>query len=386
MFEGKTVTAIIVAAGRSARMGFDKLFYPVGGSTVLRLAVGRLDAHPAIDHLVVVGGENIDKVRELFAEDPPQKPLTVVAGGALRTDSVLAGLAACEDAGLVAIHDGARPFVPQALITSVLRAALAAGAAAPALPLKDTVKTAEGDFVAATLPRETLRAIQTPQIFARAAFVQALAAIPPVEYATLTDDCMVMERAGHPVRLVPGEEENRKITTPQDLRFLAQSTAPALRVGHGYDVHRLVAGRPLVLGGVRVPWEKGLLGHSDADVLLHAVCDALLGAAALGDIGQHFPDSDPAYAGADSLQLLARVGRLLLEKNCAVSNLDATILCQRPKLAPHIPAMRQNIAAALGMEVEAVSVKATTEEGLGFTGTGEGIAAHCVALLARHTL
>jgi 2-C-methyl-D-erythritol 4-phosphate cytidylyltransferase/2-C-methyl-D-erythritol 2,4-cyclodiphosphate synthase len=195
----------------------------------------------------------------------------------------------------------------------------------------------------------------------------------------VTDDCSLFEMAGLPVRLTQGDYANIKITTKEDLP--KQKGENKMRIGHGYDVHRLVEGRKLILGGVEIPYEKGLLGHSDADVLAHAVMDAVLGAAALGDIGQHFPDTDPAYAGADSLRLAQAVAALVREKGWRVENIDATILCQKPKLAPHIPAMREKLAAAFGMPVENMSVKATTEEHLGFTGEGLGIAAHAVALL-----
>lgn len=383
MIQDKTVVAVVVAAGKSNRMGFDKMFYLLDGVEVLRHSVGRMDAHPAVDRLVVVAGENRDEVRRLFAQHPPRKPLVVVEGGDSRTASVASGVAACTGADLVAIHDGARPFVSEGVITRALAAAAEMGAAAPAVAVKDTIKqVGEGELVESTLPRARLRQVQTPQVFGRAAFMRALALVKPEDYLAITDDCMVMEMAGLPVRLVEGEEANRKITTPADLPPPEQGKADLLpRVGHGYDVHRLVPERDLVLGGVTIPHELGLLGHSDADVLLHAVSDALLGAAALGDIGRHFPDSDPAYKGADSLVLLSRVARLLRDKGWRVGSLDATLLCQQPKLAPHIPAMRRNIALALSVEVDAVSVKATTEEGLGFTGAGQGIAAHCVAVI-----
>ena len=256
-------------------------------------------------------------------------------------------------------------------LTGALEAAEKTGAAAPAVPVKDTIKLADdAGLVESTPPRQKLFAMQTPQCFDRAAYL-ALAGDEAV-----TDDCQLFEQAGRPVQLVAGEYENYKITTPDDLK--GETT---MRIGHGYDVHKLVEGRDLILGGVKIPYEKGLLGHSDADVLTHAVMDALLGAAALGDIGKHFPDSDPAYKGADSLALARHVAALLAEQGYRPVNVDATILCQAPKLAPHIPAMAQNLAAALGMEPGAVSVKATTEEHLGFTGQGLGIAAHAVALL-----
>jgi 2-C-methyl-D-erythritol 4-phosphate cytidylyltransferase/2-C-methyl-D-erythritol 2,4-cyclodiphosphate synthase len=187
------------------------------------------------------------------------------------------------------------------------------------------------------------------------------------------------------VKLVEDERSNFKITSPEDIKRARMQLGDSdIRIGHGYDVHRLVEGRRLVIGGVDIPWEKGLLGHSDADVLLHAVCDALLGAAGLRDIGYHFPDTDPRFEGADSRKLLRECVRLISEKGFRAASVDATVLCQRPKLSPHIPQMAQNIAADTGLPEGSVNVKATTEEGLGFTGSGEGIAAHAVALITRN--
>ena len=246
--------------------------------------------------------------------------------------------------------------------------------------MKDTVKVAADGFVVETPAREKLYAVQTPQCFRTALYRQVLA---QVCCDAVTDDCSAFELAGLPVRLTQGDYANYKITTREDLPAPEKNGGNGMRIGHGYDVHRLVEGRALVLGGVTVPYEKGLLGHSDADVLTHAVMDALLGAAALGDIGKLFPDTDPAYKGADSIALLQEVGRVLARAGWAAGNIDATLLCQAPKLAPHIPAMRENLAAALGIPAEDVSVKATTEEKLGFTGSGEGIAAHSVCLLRR---
>ncbi len=382
MVDGRAVEAVLVAGGSSTRMGFDKLFYKIDGVEVLLLAFRALQSSECVDKIVVVTGEGTQRARALIEGDGPGKPVTFVRGGDCRAASVAAGVAACDAAALVAVHDAARPFVSRQLIERVVCAAAGCGAAAPALPVKDTVKQAREGVVVATLLREELAAVQTPQVFDCAAYRQALKAIPAEEWPLLTDDCMVMERAGKQVCLVEGDAANDKITTVADLPPQPQcSAAGPPRVGHGYDVHAFAAGRRLVLGGVEVPFEKGLLGHSDADVLLHAVSDALLGAAALGDIGRHFPDSDPAYKDADSLRLLEEVGGLVGKAGFAPTNLDVTIVCQAPKLAPHILAMRRNIAGALGLSPAAVNVKATTEEGLGFTGRGEGIAAHCVALL-----
>ncbi len=377
MVHGHTVAAVIVAAGASRRMGFDKLAYPLDGGTVLEKSVRAFDMHPAIDEILLVAGENAPQAALLAAACA--KPAKTVAGGATRVQSVRAGLDAV-NAEYVAIHDAARPFVTPQVIWDALEAAYETGAAAPAVPVKDTVKVAADGLVVETPAREKLYAVQTPQCFRTALYRQVLA---QVCCDAVTDDCSAFELAGLPVRLTQGDYANYKITTREDLPAPEKNGGNGMRIGHGYDVHRLVEGRALVLGGVTVPYEKGLLGHSDADVLTHAVMDALLGAAALGDIGKLFPDTDPAYKGADSIALLQEVGRVLACAGWAAGNIDATLLCQAPKLAPHIPAMRENLAAALGISAEDVSVKATTEEKLGFTGSGEGIAAHSVCLLRR---
>ena len=278
-----------------------------------------------------------------------------------------------------------------AVIAAVLEAAARCGAAAPAVPVKDTIKQAkggngktvpEGCMVENTPDRSTLYAVQTPQCFDRAAYLAALDELDEASARLVTDDCSLFELTGRPVELVQGDYANIKITTREDLPR-TENGGKKMRIGHGYDVHRLVEGRRCIIGGVDIPYERGLLGHSDADVLAHAVMDAVLGAAALGDIGKHFPDTDPAYAGADSLQLAQHVARIMREKGWKIVNIDSTLLCQKPKLAPYIPAMRENLAAAFGMPVDAVSVKATTEEHLGFTGEGLGIAAHAVALIEK---
>ena len=371
----QTVTAILVAAGSSRRMGFDKLSHRLpGGLTVLQTSLRAFEQHPRVNDIVLVAGANLKTCRELAAAC--SKPCTAVSGGATRAESVRAGLAAATGE-IVAIHDAARPFVSESVITAAIEAAEKTGAAAPAVPVKDTIKIAEAENrVCSTPDRSSLFAVQTPQCFKRELYHKALAAVTGEKADLVTDDCSLFELAGLPVVLTAGDYANLKITTKEDLK--GENT---MRIGHGYDVHRLVEGRRLILGGVDIPYEKGLLGHSDADVLLHAISDALLGAAALGDIGKHFPDTDPRYEGADSLRLLQEVGRLVNEAGYTVGNIDATILCQAPKLAPHIQTMRANIAGALDVDVNQVSVKATTEEHLGFTGQGEGIAAHAVALL-----
>ena len=370
--------AVIVAAGSARRMaGVDKIMADLGGEPLLVRTVRAFQETAVVKQIVIVTRPNlIGPVSAACEAAGFSKVKAVIAGGDTRQASVQLGLAALSGVRLAAVQDGARPFVTPQLIDRVVRAANTYGAAAPAIGVKDTVKVAGPDgLVQATPQRSTLYAVQTPQCFDRAAY---LAAAQTLGQQDVTDDCQLMERTGRPVKLTEGSYENYKITTIEDLKG-----AGAMRIGHGYDVHKLVEGRRLILGGVDIPYEKGLLGHSDADVLAHAVMDALLGAAAMGDIGQHFPDNDPTYAGADSLALMKEVARLLAQQGWRVENVDATILCQAPTLAGHIPAMRATRAAALGLDVDAVSVKATTEEHLGFTGQGLGIAAHAVALIDR---
>ena len=381
------ISAVLVAAGASTRMGFDKLSVDLGGETVLHRSIRAFAQCPQVDEIVLVAGKNRAFVEAQAADC--KKPVQIVTGGATRAESAKNGVLAARGT-LVAVHDAARPFVSAAVIEAVLDAAKQCGAAAPAVPVKETIKQAvrgDGKTVPAdcrvenTPDRSTLYAVQTPQCFDRAQYLAALEELDAEKARLVTDDCSLFELTGRPVQLTQGDYANRKITTREDLPRPAPKEETKMRIGHGYDVHRLVEGRRLILGGVEIPFEKGLLGHSDADVLTHAVMDAVLGAAALGDIGQHFPDNDPAYAGADSLKLAQHVARILSEHGYGIGNIDATVLCQRPKLAPHIPAMRANLAAAFGLPVDAVSVKATTEEHLGFTGEGLGIAAHAVALI-----
>ena len=374
-----SVTAVIVAGGSSSRMqGVDKARLVLDGCTVLERSVRSFAQHPEMDAVVVVTRTDLIPLAESWKSKYP-KLYAVVPGGNTRCLSVKEGLRAMPgDTEWVAIHDGARPFVTEELISEVLKSARDCGAAAPAVPVVDTIKEVDGhEFVTDTLDRSRLRAISTPQIF-RADLYKKV-----IENETDSfDDCQLFEKAGYPVKLVSGDVNNFKITTREDIaRAKQQMGIPEYRIGHGYDVHRLAEGRKLILGGVDIPFEKGLLGHSDADVLLHAVSDAVLGAAALRDIGYHFPDTDPEWEGADSRVILRECVRLAEEKGYRVSNVDATILCQRPKLAPHIDKMRSNIAEDLGIPEDAVSVKATTEEGLGFTGEGKGIASHAVVLL-----
>ncbi len=374
------ITAVIVGGGTSQRMkGTDKLMLELGGMSVFERTISVFCGSDEIDSIVAVAREDLVGVISGWKDRYP-KLFAVVAGGASRCLSARAGIeAAPEGTDFFAIHDAARPFVSAELIARAVQAARCYGAAAPALPVTDTVKITDSEgFSVQTPDRNRLFAVATPQIFRADLYRQYI-------YSTEEsfDDCQLFEMNRHPVKLVENDRANFKITTPDDIaRAKMQVGDLGLRIGHGYDVHRLTEGRRLVLGGVEIPWEKGLLGHSDADVLLHAVCDAVLGAAALRDIGYHFPDSEPAFEGADSMKLLQECGRLAAEKGLRPVSVDVTVICQRPKLASHIPLMISNIAGALGMPESSVNVKATTEEGLGFTGSGEGISAHAVALLA----
>lgn len=376
---------MVAAAGGSTRMGQPKQHIKLGQYPVLIHTLLAIQQVEAVDEILLIAREEDHATFAAQAKEAGVSKLTrIVAGGATRQQSVANGLAALPaKATMVGVHDGARPLIDPDTVAAVIATAAECGAAAVAVPVKDTLKRTNEDGVIIDTPdRAHLWRVQTPQVFDRAALCAAMEAAMAAG-KDYTDDCQLMEAAGHAVKLVAGLDTNLKLTTPEDI-LLAKALMKErsdMRIGHGYDVHKLVEGRDLILGGVKIEYEKGLLGHSDADVLTHAVMDALLGAAALGDIGKLFPDNDPAYKGADSVALLRRVVERLNEDGQKIGNIDATILCQRPKLAPHIPQMRQIIADACGVDVTCVSVKATTEEGLGFTGSGEGIAAHCVCLL-----
>ena len=388
--------AVIVAAGRGSRMGLgrNKVLAPLAGVPVIVRTVRAFEATGLFDGgiVVVTGAEDLAQMRDLFARFHVGASLAL--GGADRQESVHRGLMATNaSADVIAIHDGARPLVTRAVIERTIESAQRFGSGVAAVMLKDTVKRVDAEGVVIDTPRrDALRAVQTPQTFdarlireAHARFAQG------AERAT--DDAMLAEWAGHRVRLTEGDVENIKLTTPEDMLLAqqvllrreggAKEETNMLRIGHGYDVHRLVEGRKLILCGVEVPYTLGLLGHSDADVALHALMDALLGAAALGDIGRHFPDTDPAYADADSGRLLDHVVSLLEQKDYAVGNVDVTIICQRPKLKDYIEQMRENVAAHLKVAPDCVNIKATTTEKLGFEGEGLGISSHAVACIVK---
>jgi 2-C-methyl-D-erythritol 4-phosphate cytidylyltransferase / 2-C-methyl-D-erythritol 2,4-cyclodiphosphate synthase len=382
------VTAIVAAAGKGRRFGApeNKIFAPLAGRSVLHWSLKALSDCPEVDALVIVtAADDLEGVREIAAPFP--KLHAVCEGGAERSDSVRNALEAVP-AGteLVAVHDGARPLATPALISAVIHAARETGAALPATPVSDTVKrSADGRDTRETVDRRELYGVQTPQIFDAELLREAYRSAQREGFSG-TDDASYVERLGHPVRLVPGEKTNLKITVAEDLRMAeALLGGPVVRTGFGYDVHQLVAGRPLVLGGVPLehPEGLGLDGHSDADVLLHAIADALLGAAALGDIGEHFPNTDARYQGISSLVLLRHVAGTLRDGGWGIVNVDAMLLAERPKIRPHVDRMRESIAEALGIDAGQVSVKATTNERLGFEGREEGMAAHAVATIRR---
>ena len=432
------VTAIIAAGGRGLRFGggSPKQLLEVGGRAILERSVAAFLAHPAVNEVVVA-------LPQPLSDNPPaylrgaEKPLRIVSGGARRQDSVANAFRAADAASdVIVIHDAARPFASAGLISRTIAAAAESGAAVAAVQARDTVKRTKdgpdeaGHFVRETIARETIYLAQTPQAFRRDVLSDALA-----QTIDATDEATLAERAGHAVRIVEGEASNLKITTRADLvlaEAIARSTeafavhppeslgrgqqsperaafaegsgetrsssqdvdreqrregigqaAPARtgRAGIGYDLHRLVEGRPLILGGVTIPFDRGLAGHSDADAVCHAITDAVLGAAGAGDIGRHFPDTDPAWKGASSVDLLRRAVEVVRDRGYEIGNVDASVIAERPKLLPYLEAMTANVAAALGISIDRVSIKGKTNEGVGELGRGEAIAVHAIALV-----
>jgi 2-C-methyl-D-erythritol 4-phosphate cytidylyltransferase/2-C-methyl-D-erythritol 2,4-cyclodiphosphate synthase len=385
--------AIIAAGGSGSRMGgaMPKQFMTLHGMPVLALTVSRFLQVDALRTIVVaVPAEHREAAAALLRDFLPagnSTRLVLVNGGETRQESVRAGLAALPpETATVLVHDGARPFVTAEIIERCLRATEQEGAAIAALPVRDTLKQAGADqLVCATVDRRGLWQAQTPQ-GARVELLRQAYSLADQDGFQGTDEASLLEHAGIPVTIVEGSTHNFKITRPDDLALAAGLTQEKqmLKIGHGFDAHRLVPGRPLILGGVHIPFALGLAGHSDADTLTHALIDALLGAMGAGDIGRHFPDSDPHYKNISSLLLLAETASLLKNKNLGLGNADITVICQQPRLAPHIAAMRENLAQACAVSPARLNIKATTTEQMGYTGRGEGIAAHAVVLL--HTL
>jgi 2-C-methyl-D-erythritol 4-phosphate cytidylyltransferase/2-C-methyl-D-erythritol 2,4-cyclodiphosphate synthase len=384
MIGGDKVAGIVAAGGSGVRAGVAKQWLVLGGETVLRRAARTLAACPEVDEIVLVvpPGEEGRGAAEAAGLG---KPARAVAGGVARAESVRNGLAAARGCAVVLVHDAARPFATADLASRVVAAAARDGAALAALPVTDTVKRSLSPSsqprVAETLDRSTLWLAQTPQGFRRDLLLRAYEAAG-AEASLATDECALVERIGAPVTLVQGEPGNFKLTGPVDLDRARAALEAPVAMGVGYDTHRFAPGRRLVLGGVEFEGD-GLLGHSDADVCAHAIGDAILGAAGLGDLGRHFPDTDPRWKGVSSLVLLREIARKAAERGWAVGNADVTLAAKRPKIAPRAEEMRARLAEALGIAPAQVNVKATTGEGMGFVGREEGIAAHAVALLVR---
>jgi 2-C-methyl-D-erythritol 4-phosphate cytidylyltransferase / 2-C-methyl-D-erythritol 2,4-cyclodiphosphate synthase len=380
------VAAIIVAAGRGERAGSaaPKQYRQLAGEPVLRRSLRLFAAHPDVQTVQpVIDFDHAEHFRD--ASRGLESLRAAVAGGDTRQASVLAGLIAIEPVApeIVLVHDAARPFASRELVDRALAAVLATGAAVPALPVSDTIKSVGADdIVQETLDRSRLRAIQTPQAFAFDPLLAAHRRAAEAGRNDFPDDASLAEWAGLKVTTFPGDANNLKLTDANDFaRAFAIEAAmtPDVRTGTGFDVHRFGPGDHVMLGGVKISHVNGLIGHSDADVLLHAITDAILGTIAEGDIGKHFPPSDPQWRGASSDRFLAHAVSRVRARQGKIAHIDATILCEAPRIAPHAEAIRSRIAAVAGIDLARVSVKATTTEGLGFLGRGEGIAAMATA-------
>jgi len=389
------VAAIVAAGGLGSRVGGEvpKQFSELGdGSNMLLRCLTTLTRCDIVNEIVVAIPPSWHG--DWRPDGTGNKPITIVVGGQRRQDSVANALARVSNAtDLVVIHDAARPFVSSVLIERTVRAAQLHGAAIAAIPVTDTVKeagerAADGSrLIRRTLPRETIFLAQTPQAFRHDVLTHAIAAAAA---ANVTDEAMLVERAGYAVHLVEGDVTNIKITSAEDLtnaRALVKGERLGVwtttRIGSGYDLHRLVPDRALILAGVRIPFERGLAGHSDADLVCHAVTDAVLGATGAGDIGRLFPDSDARWKDADSIQMLRDAVDVVHTAGFSVANVDVTVIAERPKLVPYLDEMRANLARALGIDASAVSIKGKTNEGVGEIGRGEAMACHAVALLQK---
>jgi 2-C-methyl-D-erythritol 4-phosphate cytidylyltransferase / 2-C-methyl-D-erythritol 2,4-cyclodiphosphate synthase len=388
--------AVIAAGGTGTRMNADvpKQFLEIAGKPVLLHTIECLASiEEAAQIIIALPADHIRTAESILQRNPVRPEIRCVEGGPNRQESVRCGVSCvAADTDVIMVHDAVRPLCDRDLILRVLDAAWKTGAAIPGLPATETIqRVSRTGRVLSTPPREELYAIQTPQAFHTGILKSALDEAHAAGFLG-TDESSVVRWAGHRVTVVPGSPDNIKITRPLDLEVAGilfakkgrvEMGESGFRIGQGIDYHRLIEGRKLILGGVEIPFEKGLDGHSDADALLHAICDALLGAAALGDIGQHFPDTDPANRGRSSLEFLRLVREKIENAGWAIQNVDATLLVQRPKIAPHAPAMKQNIAESLKLSPSQVSIKATTTEGLNAEGRGEGISVQAVALLER---
>ena len=383
------VAALILAAGQGSRAGTDipKQFRQIGGKAVLAHSVEAFARHPAVGEVfLVIGAGQQETVRTMIGD---HQVTALIEGADSRRGSVRAGLeaiAATGGADRVLIHDAARPFISSSMIDQLLAALEQAPGAFPALPVADTLVKSTGNIAGDIVDRSGLYRVQTPQAFHFESIIRAHRAWDSSREAT--DDAQMLREAGHDILMVPGDERLEKLTYPQDFaRAEAQlASCRTTRVGMGYDVHRLAADEELWLCGVQVPHDRGLAGHSDADVAIHAIVDAVLGALSEGDIGSHFPPSDPQWRGAASSRFLEYAANRVTERGGRMEHIDVTIICEAPKIGPHRDAMRQRISKILAISLERVSVKATTTERLGFAGRREGIAAQAVATISLPAL
>ncbi|MEH6405019.1 MAG: bifunctional 2-C-methyl-D-erythritol 4-phosphate cytidylyltransferase/2-C-methyl-D-erythritol 2,4-cyclodiphosphate synthase [Sneathiella sp.] len=373
-----TVIALIVAAGTGSRTGLDfpKQYLKLGKKSVLSSAIDQFLIHPSVDHVQVIINPNDE---DLYCEAIENRTvLPWVAGGKTRQESVRLGLESIKQKSptYVLIHDAARPFVDKSLIDRCLAGLKESDAVLPAMPVIDTLKSVESNIVTGTVDRAKIVAAQTPQSFN---YNSILSAHTKFLDEQVTDDIALAELAGIPVKWVMGDAANIKITTKEDIEMVTNKSLTDSRSGLGFDVHAFADDRDLWLGGIKVPYSRGLKGHSDADVALHAITDALLGSIGAGDIGTHFPPSDEKWRGVSSDRFLAHAGQLVADLGGKIGNIDLTIICEAPKIGPYRDAMKSRIAEILNIDAERVSIKGTTTEKLGFTGRGEGIAAQAIA-------
>ena len=392
------LAVVIPAAGSSTRMlaGINKVFIKIAGKPILIHTLENIAKCEYVNTVfVVVGAQDLEPAKELlrkYQDGFPEVSWQVLAGGNERQYSVFTALRLLKpNITHVAVHDGARPLITKEIFSQCVAVAQVTNAAIVAVPCKDTIKKISEQFVEGTLERNGIYAAQTPQVFTKELLLEAYEQAKKDGFLG-TDDASLVERLGVRVAVVTGDYRNLKITTPDDL-FIARTfmqeednnklACPLLRVGQGYDVHALVLGRELILGGVRIPYEFGLAGHSDADVLLHAIKDALLGACALGDIGDHFPDTSEQYKDVSSLYLLKCVQKIIGQAGYRAHNIDAVIIAEQPKLSEYKQLMRANIAQALQIDIDLVNIKATTSERLGFVGRREGIAAQAIVTVMK---
>ena len=378
------ISCIVLVAGAGRRMGYsdNKVCMPLGQYTVLQWNIQHMKQWDGLQEVIVVVADQEQSFIEEQVE-AMQVPWTVkyAVGGVERQDSVASGLSQVSDAAdIILVHDGARPLATKDLARRVIEGAKEYGAVVPAIPVVDTIKRVDADgVVKETLVRSELYAMQTPQGFQRSVLLEAHAYANEHGYQG-TDDVSLVEFQGRPVRIVEGDRKNIKLTVPEDVAMAKKylGVEQMMRIGYGYDIHRFTEGRPCILGGVSIDSPIGPDGHSDADVLIHALMDAMLGAAGMRDIGYYFPPEDDAFKGISSRLLLEKVVQLLKESNFGIYNADIMVIAEAPKLKPHIEQMKENLSADLGIPLSRISIKATTNEGLGALGRTEGIAAQAV--------